>query len=49
LRLPRHCDEGKQDGDDGLLVHISSFFLIPSIVLPPRDCVAIPESGLVGP
>ena len=19
LRLPRHCDEGKQDGDDGLL------------------------------
>ena len=22
LRLPRHCDDGKQDGDDGLLVHI---------------------------
>ena len=21
LRLPRHCDEGEQDGDDGLLVH----------------------------
>jgi len=21
LRLPCHCDEGKQDGDNGLLVH----------------------------
>ena len=25
LCLSRHCDEGKQDGDDGLLVHISYF------------------------
>ena len=23
LPLSRHCDEGKQDGDDGLLVHCS--------------------------
>ena len=22
LPLPRHCNEGKQEGDDGLLVHI---------------------------
>ena len=22
LRLPRHCDEGEQDGNDGFLVHI---------------------------
>ena len=22
LPLPRHCDKGKQDGDDGLLVHV---------------------------
>jgi hypothetical protein len=22
LRLPRHCDEGKQDGNDVFLVHI---------------------------
>jgi hypothetical protein len=22
LRLPRHCDEGEQDGDDGLFVHV---------------------------
>ena len=22
MRLPRHCDEGEQDGDDDFLVHI---------------------------
>ena len=27
LRLPRHCSECEQDGDDGLLVHYSLFFI----------------------
>ena len=28
LRLTRHYDEGKQEGDDGLLVHIRFLFLV---------------------
>lgn len=27
LRLSRHCDEGEQDGDDGLLVHFYLFVI----------------------
>ena len=32
LSLPRHCDEGEKDGDDGLLVHNYFVFYVQSYV-----------------
>ena len=50
MRLPGHCDEGEEDGDDGMLVHIhfglsALLFLLQHLIDFLHHVVSIPPAN----